>query len=767
MSTVRDRLLPRTVLGRVRLATLAFATVVPIVQAVALVDPSLSEATRVRGLLADACLVAIYLATFVRGRTTLAEALVVGPLVLAAGVTLIDPMAVLGLGVGTLVHQSLYGSNRVAAVRAVGTTAAYLLTVVLSEGAARRGLVWHSGLVLGGLPNLVGSTVVMRVLRAALGGYATTAARDALLARTATALLGQTDRTTIRRIGSEAGAQLCAMQPGVGVLLVRVADDTAVVENAEGVLEHARGATAPREIVAGVDLGGASTQRLTTATAALDALAGRRMHWCAMLLGAPGPTLVLFVAGERPLADDSLTPHRALASQITLAEQNGVAHRRLAHEASHDPLTGLPNRASLHAFLAALVDDAHHPVGAAVLQIDLDDFKVVNDTYGHVAGDALLVEVARRLRAVAGTTDSRPGRLGGDEFVLILPDATELPAAEAVAERLLAALSEPVALPEATVRVTASVGIAQATPELTAGDLVRLADIAMYTAKRRGKHRVEHFDPAQHGRVARVRMLEEHLPFAIDRGEIVVHYQPQVDLRSGRCHGVEALARWRHPRLGLVAPLEFIPLAERSGAIDELGEHVLRTACDQVARWAGLPDLGDLRLSVNVAAHQLSSDSFAAMVRDALSRSGLAPGRLTVEITESQLLEGAVAAQQLAALAEHGVRIAIDDFGTGYASLAYLRSLPVHQVKIDRSFVESAENGDPAEVDLARAVFLVGQSLGLETIAEGVEHADQADALGSAGVEIAQGFLFARPMPSDAFPTWAANAAGLAAARTS
>jgi EAL domain-containing protein (putative c-di-GMP-specific phosphodiesterase class I) len=231
----------------------------------------------------------------------------------------------------------------------------------------------------------------------------------------------------------------------------------------------------------------------------------------------------------------------------------------------------------------------------------------------------------------------------------------------------------------------------------------------------------------------------------------VVHYQPQVDLQSGRVHGVEALARRDHPRLGRVAPLDFIPVAERTGAIDPIGAHVLRTACAQAAEWSALPGLDDLRLSVNVSARQLARESLPAVVRSALADSGLPAGRLTLELTESELLEGQLAVEQLVEIAGLGVRIAIDDFGTGYASLAYLRSLPVHRVKIDRSFVPATEDAPPGADDVARAVLLIGQTLGLETVAEGVELSEQAEALETAGVLIAQGFLFARPMPSDDF----------------
>jgi EAL domain-containing protein (putative c-di-GMP-specific phosphodiesterase class I) len=227
-------------------------------------------------------------------------------------------------------------------------------------------------------------------------------------------------------------------------------------------------------------------------------------------------------------------------------------------------------------------------------------------------------------------------------------------------------------------------------------------------------------------------------------------------------YGVEALARWDHPRLGRVAPLEFIPVAERTGAIEPIGAHVLRVACAAAAEWSALPGLDELRLSVNVSARQLARESLPGIVRSALADSGLPADRLTLELTESELLEGQLAVDQLYEIADLGVRIAIDDFGTGYASLAYLRSLPVHQVKIDRSFVPASEDAPPGADDVARAVLLVGQTLGLETIAEGVELSEQANALESAGVQIAQGYLFARPMAGDEFPAWVAASESVA-----
>jgi diguanylate cyclase (GGDEF)-like protein len=756
MARVRA-LLPRTVLQRVRLAALLFACSAPVSQLPIGMDPSLSRPAQVRGLVALLLLLVFYVATFARRRVPPAGSIVLGVLILVAGFALLDPMAVIGLCMGAMVHQSLYGGRREAILRTITVNAAYLLTIALSAAAAQRGLHPGSSVVVGNLPGIVGAGAVMRVLLSALTRREQNAARDAVLARAAAALLGETDVTVIRRIAGEAGAELCALQPGVGALRVRVEEDRVTVENSNGVLRAARGATLPLACVAVLDPADNAIRELTGDTSAFDRLAGRRMRWTAMRLSAPDAPRYLVVGAETPLSHDILAAHRVLAAQVSLAEDSAAAHGLLLHQANHDQLTGLPNRTALYRLLADTIDGADATGGAAVLHLDLDDFKIVNDTFGHTAGDELLVEVARRLRAVAGRTGTA-ARIGGDEFVLVLPDAADPAVAQRVAERLIAALDEPVRLRETTVLVRASVGIAHAAPGLSAGDVVRCADIAMYTAKGEGKHRIEHFDPAQHGRIARLRTLEEHLPYAVERGEIVVHYQPQVDLRSGRCHGVEALVRWDHPRLGRVAPLEFIPVAERTGAIEPIGAHVLRVACAQAAQWSDLPALGDLRMSVNVSARQLARESLPGIVRSALADSGLPADRLTLELTESELLEGKLAVDQLVEIADLGVRIAIDDFGTGYASLAYLRSLPVHQVKIDRSFVTASEDAPAGADDVARAVLLVGQTLGLETIAEGVELSEQAIALETAGVQIAQGFLFARPMAGDEFPAWAAAA---------
>src|SRR3954447_6501152 len=409
--------------------------------------PGWSAAWHLRGIVALVLLIALYVATFVRRRMVPVGPVALGGIIFFAGYALVDPMAVIALCIGTMVHQSLYGGPREAIARTCTVSAAYLLTIGLSAAAAQRGLHPGAPIVVGNLPGIIGAGAVMRVLLAALTRHEQNAARDGVLARAAAALLGETDVAAIRRIAGEAGAELCALQPGGGVLRLRGATGRVTVENSNGELRAARGATLPLACVAGLDPADDEIRTLTGDTSAFDRLAGRRMHWTAMRLMAPDTPRSLIVGADKPLSHDVLAAHRVLAAQVSLAEDSAAAHGRLVHQANHDQLTGLPNRASLYRRLAQTPDAGGETTGAAVLHVDLDDFKVVNDTFGHTAGDELLVEVARRLRVVAGATGTA-ARIGGAEFVRALPAPPEPAAAGRVATRLIAALDEPVRLRE-------------------------------------------------------------------------------------------------------------------------------------------------------------------------------------------------------------------------------------------------------------------------------------------------------------------------------
>jgi diguanylate cyclase (GGDEF)-like protein len=745
------------VIGRTRLAALVFACLGAVSQ-LAQLGPEHPAGRRVAGAVAIALLLGDFAATYLRRRALPLEPLLVAPAIVLGGAGLRDPMATVGLCMCVLVTQSLYGSQQAAVTRILTVAAAFPATLALSPISFGRHIPWQSGAVLGLLPMIVLTGVLMRALYRSLVRHEAAAARETVLARTGSRLLNRTDAREVRLITREAAAELCAELPGIGVLVLRRAGDDVLIEGSAGFPETVRGSVLPAGCVEGLDPRDSDrAQELEGRTEPLDRLVGRR-RWRAVGLATADADRFVLAGGVRPIPSELFDAFRTLAAQWSLAHANCGVHTELAHRAHHDQLTALPNRTLFIERLAAAFDAADGVAEdtIALLIVDLDDFKQVNDIHGHAAGDELLVEVAARLtRAVGGR--GLPARFGGDEFALLLTGLDRPDHADKVADRLRRSLLEPFRLRRVTVTVGASIGLARATSSLTAGDLMRCADIAMYSAKARGKNRVERFTESGHGEIAQLRLLEEHLAHAVERGEIVLHYQPHVDLRTGRCVGAEALARWQHPDLGLLPPGTFIPLAERTGHIVQLGNHVLASACRQMAEWARRPRADGLRLAVNVAPRQLDDPGFAETVRAVLEETGLPASLLTLEITESELIDERNARAQLQRVAEAGVRIAIDDFGTGYASLASLRSFPVHQLKIDRSFLGQADELRTDE--MFRLVVSVGEILELEIVAEGVETGQQADVVREAGVPLAQGYLFARPMPAAEFPLWLADRA--------
>lgn len=435
----------------------------------------------------------------------------------------------------------------------------------------------------------------------------------------------------------------------------------------------------------------------------------------------------------------------AIHGAFVLAASLGtlVAWRLIEQQALHDPLTNLPNRTLLRERLdqALAQPEARQPL--AVLFLDLDNFKAVNDTVGHGLGDALLVAVARRLRRSVRPQDL-VARLGGDEFAVLLQGLHAAEDAVQVAERLLGSFRRPFHLAGRELYVHASIGVAvRSTHTVQADQLLRDADLAMYMAKGSGKGRYAVFEPAMHAALLRRLELKADLQQALAREEFTLRYQPTVALDTGEIVGAEALLRWAHPRRGLVPPAEFIPLAEETGLIVPLGRWVLQQACRQAAAWPAA-----LTVSVNLSARQLKHESLVDDVAAALHDSGLAPQRLILEITESDLIEESAldaCLERLLALKRLGVRLAIDDFGTGYSSLSYLRRLPVDILKIDKSFVDGLARG-PQGVAVVRSVVDLGRNLGLAVVAEGVEDAGQRTVLASLGCELAQGYYFARPV---------------------
>jgi diguanylate cyclase (GGDEF)-like protein len=385
----------------------------------------------------------------------------------------------------------------------------------------------------------------------------------------------------------------------------------------------------------------------------------------------------------------------------------------------------------------------------AVLFIDLDDFKEVNDRLGHAAGDELLVAVAGRLQRAVRPGDA-VARLGGDEFAVLLRAVPDSGTSRVVAERIVVAMAEPVELMGEWVHVGASVGLVVSRKDSDSDSLMLEADVAMYTAKSLGKSRVEQYDFALHEIVVEHQALKTDLFQAVSRGQLVIEYQPIVDLATGTVEALEALVRWQHPSLGLLPPSAFIGIAEDSGAILTIGSWVLETAVGQLVNWQRRYGLPQLSLSVNVSMRQLDQSGFAEHVRDVLARTGLHPASLVVEITETVLASpsgGAV--DNLTALRQLGVRVALDDFGTGYSSIGYLHSLPVDILKVDRSFVSGAQASTRDDVLLATIVSL-GHRLGLDVIPEGIEQPDQLARLRTLGCRTGQGFLFSQPVSASA-----------------
>ncbi|CAG0959233.1 hypothetical protein ARNL5_00781, partial [Anaerolineae bacterium] len=421
---------------------------------------------------------------------------------------------------------------------------------------------------------------------------------------------------------------------------------------------------------------------------------------------------------------------------------------QLAHQALHDSLTGLPNRVLfLDRVAHALARTGRHRSVVAVLFIDLDDFKIVNDTMGHSAGDELLRQVASRLAVPLRSSDTC-ARLGGDEFAVLLEDPTSPSTARNVAERILGTLRETFEIGGKGTFIGASIGIAITSGSEDASELVRNADLAMYVAKTSGKHRATVFDPSMHSRVMRRAEMHQELRGAVERNEFSLDYQPIVALDSQETIGFEALVRWEHPVRGRIPPGEFISVAEQSGVIVALGEWIRRTACMECASWGAAPDGHEMSVTVNVSARELREPGFVRGLRTLLRETGLAPHRFVIEMTESVLVgNDASTIEQLRAMKELGVMLAIDDFGTGYSSLAYLNQFPVDIIKIDKSFIDHLGNGTD-ESPLSRAVVSLGSVLSIRTVAEGIETEEQYERLREFGCPLGQGFLFARPLPS-------------------
>jgi diguanylate cyclase (GGDEF)-like protein/PAS domain S-box-containing protein len=420
---------------------------------------------------------------------------------------------------------------------------------------------------------------------------------------------------------------------------------------------------------------------------------------------------------------------------------------QLVHDAHHDALTGLANRARFHEQVSEALRGSRRTDDVTVLFLDLDGFKEVNDSLGHAAGDQLLVQVADRLRAAVRDGDL-VARFGGDEFAVLVRSIVASVDAQAVARRIVDELREPFALQTRDIHVHASIGVASAADAGDADQLMRNADLAMYQAKTAGGDGWTGYHPRMLSGLVQRLELEADLRLALDRNELSLHYQPTVDLTDSAVVGFEALIRWQHPTRGLVPPSDFIGIAEATGLITGIGRWVLTEACRQAVAWGAGDPACPLTMAVNVSVRQFERADLPAVVAEVLAETGMPAGQLCLEVTESVLMtdtEDNLA--QLIRLKALGVHLAIDDFGTGYSSLAYLRRFPVDILKIDRSFVERL-GADDDDAALVRTIVQLGQSLGMVTVAEGVEADEQRTALQRIGCDLAQGYYFARPLPA-------------------
>jgi diguanylate cyclase (GGDEF)-like protein len=548
------------------------------------------------------------------------------------------------------------------------------------------------------------------------------------------------------------------------VILDKVVEDSFARVGAVSTIAVARwmageGAGAAREV--GQESWSIFGQLAAQRAAPLNEVTKRCLRWRDAAEDLVYETSAQLQLGQEVLAGALAMLQRSLDVTLVRMCQSFEEERKRAHDelarrqeelaflATHDPLTGLPNRTLiLDRVEQMLVRSRRSGAPVAALFIDLDNFKSINDTLGHGAGDELLRAVCARLQVVVRDIDAL-GRLGGDEFVIVAEGMSLDAGPELIAERLLDALTQPFELSGAKHRltVTASVGIATG-DRGCAEDLLRDADIAMYRAKWSGKNRYVVFETGMQDAIQTRMELEMDLRMAFERDEFYLVYQPTFDLERMSPTGMEALIRWSSPTRGLVQPDDFVPLLEETGLIVQVGTWVLAEACRQGAAWR---ETGfDIGIAVNVSTRQLDADAFVPTVAEALQRSGLDPGALTLEITETTLMSNTEeTAERLTRAREFGVRIAIDDFGTGYSSLAYLQRFPVDALKIDRSFISSMSQ-DPEGEALIRTLVQLGKSLSIETLAEGIEQSSELSLLRDEHCDSGQGFLFARPLDADA-----------------
>jgi diguanylate cyclase (GGDEF)-like protein len=510
----------------------------------------------------------------------------------------------------------------------------------------------------------------------------------------------------------------------------------------QGNLDRTLAEEGPKEVRVAATALNEAILSMRQAEAQADALADARLDDPVLSQTAPGPLGASLQAAVSRLA-------------TSLADEEDFRHR-LAHAAVHDSLTKLANRNAIFRHLdAALARTDRSSTYLALLQIDIDDFKSINELHGHQAGDLVLSTIGQRLVGAIRAGD-QAGRLAGDQFVVVAEPIECATDAVRLAERVVERITEPIVAGPATIRVRASVGVGVSRNGLTADELLRDTDLALFKAKSDGKSRIEVCDEELRAQLRHLSGMEQGIRHAIDNDEFVLHYQAAVGATDHRAVSLEALLRWERPDGGRVSPGEFIPVAERSELIVDLDRWVIGRAIAQLADWAGHAVLGSLPVSVNISGRHLGSGTVYHDISGALDEHGVDPSRLILEVTETAVLDDlGRAAAELTRLQALGVQIALDDFGTGYMSLAHLRRLPVDVLKIDRSFVTALEPDhlDEAEHSLVRLMVQTGHLLGMKVTAEGVETPLQADRLTALGTDSIQGFLFSRPTDHEAIET--------------
>jgi diguanylate cyclase (GGDEF)-like protein len=723
---------------------------IALLAALALSDMNMRFAAVISALVLAVSCIAVYLLQ----SAPLILDLVDSAALLALALASPHPEIVLGYAFASLWFRSLYGSTYSAVVRCILYVAA--LTSSLFVIHLLPGNYTGVGLadLVGAIPTMFVTVVVGRHLAGILQGRERTARRDAVHASAGSELLGLTDSEEIQRIGWSAAARIADVTPGLRVLKV-IKDGSALrVDGATGGFVRVP-ETLPTDVLR--DLageGGTAVERMA-APVELDVAVGVSCAWtCVPMPDIPNQhwgSGWLLLGSPREVPADVVVSVVSLVNQVTLALHNSEVHQELAVQSSLDSLTGLANRVTFNAAVSDALASAEPMGPPTVLVVDLDDFKDVNEVFGHRIGDDLLREVAARLLRA-----TRPGdlcaRLGGDEFGVLLC-RTDVGDAADIASRVIRVIAGPVHLGADVVHLGASVGIAMATDEKDFEQLIQGADTAMYAAKANGKARIHIFDSGLQEAHFNQVQFERDVSAAARNHELVVYYQPVLSLPGQRCFAAEALVRWQHPRRGLLQPDEFIGTAERIGAIRDIGSFVLRRACADTAAWLDSYPDSPIAVHVNVSGLQLDDDGFIDSVTRCLRDFRLPPAQLVLEFTETVVIASPVAIERLKALASLGVTIAIDDFGTGYSALTTLRYLPVQIVKIDKSFV-GGSTVNAEDRALTEAIARLAATMGIKTVAEGVETLEQQAFLEEIGADAAQGFLYLPPSPADAFSAW-------------